>query len=166
MPSVFFLTLHVFRKYLFYDNEGHEAKHYLQGDIIIFIKVIEDEDLNLKLKNHSDIYTNRNVTIAELYNNDIIRIPYFNNTFIQFRLSKDIINCHMIKIHNKGLWNYETQTNGNLLVLFNIVLPDINIKRQIVLRKIFKTVNNDNCNYREPVQEKLQITTVPVIYDC
>ena len=36
---------------------------------------------------------------------------------------------NMIKIHNKGLWNYETQKNGNLLVLFNIVLPELNIKR-------------------------------------
>ena len=75
------LLFHYTKKRNPYDNEGHEAKHHLQGDIIIFIKVVEDNILNLKIKNQSDIYTNRTVTISELYNNDIIKIPYFNNKF-------------------------------------------------------------------------------------
>ena len=153
-----------------YDNMGHEAKNYLQGDIIIVIKVSEDKQLDYKLKNHSDIYTNRNVTISELFSRDIIKIPYFNNQFIQFRLCKEIINNNMIKIHNKGLWDYQTSENGHLFILFNVILPDINIKKQIVLRKIFKTQNCDNCDeickYRDPIEEKIKITTVPVIYDC
>ena len=76
----------------------------------------------------------------------------------------------MIKIHNKGLWNYKTQENGHLFILFNIILPDINLKRQLVLKKIFKKEYcnqcDEICKHRDSMKDKLTITTVPVIYDC